>query len=80
MQLPSRRNTLAAALGAAAGPAPVIAQSQNAPAGVYDVKQFGATGRKGDKATQALQAAIDAASVAGAGALFSTVAMSRTLR
>ena len=66
--LPSRRNTLAAALGAAAVlPRPAGAQSGQPTGAVFDVKRFGATGRKSDQATTALQAAIDAASAAGGG-------------
>lgn len=69
--LPSRRNSLAAALGAAAVlPRPLGAQSAQPAAAVYDVKQFGATGRKSDKATAALQAAIDAAFAAGGGVAY----------
>lgn len=68
-QLPSRRNTLITALGAAAVlPRPAGAQPGRQPGpAIFDVKQFGATGRKSDKATSALQAAIDAAFAAGGG-------------
>jgi polygalacturonase len=70
--LPSRRNTLAATIGAAAFlPQPTRAQGVQAPGGaVFDVKRFGATGRRNDKATAALQAAIDAAAAAGGGVAY----------
>jgi hypothetical protein len=71
-QLLSRRGTLFAALGAAPlldGPA---AAQSGSPQSIshYDVKQFGASGRKEDKATKAFQAAIDAASAAGGGTVY----------
>ena len=59
-KLLSRRNTLVAVLGTSAAlPATAAAQNRNAPVGLYDVKQFGATGRKNDKATEALQVYIN---------------------
>jgi hypothetical protein len=68
--LVSRRNTLLAGLGAT--PAALAGQAPSAPqaAFVYDVKQFGASGRKSDKATRALQAAVDAAFAAGGGTVW----------
>jgi hypothetical protein len=70
-QILSRRNTLLAALGAA----PVLPSSASAqsagPAGpFFDVKQFGASGRRNDNATKALQAAVDAAFAAGGGTVY----------
>ncbi len=65
----SRRAAWMAGLGAA----PLwkaTAAAQRATAGTpffFDVKQFGATGRKADKATRAFQAAVDAASAGGGG-------------
>ena len=70
-QFPSRRNTLLAAFGAAPvlqGPA--AAQSAGPVGSIYDVKQFGASGRRNDNATKALQAAVDAAFAAGGGTVY----------
>jgi hypothetical protein len=67
----SRRSTLLAA----AGVVPVLEMPAAAQPGAsqqvfYDVKQFGASGRKADKATKAFQAAIDAAFNAGGGIVY----------
>lgn len=46
---------------------PTLSQAQ---ASVYNVKQYGATGKKSDYATTAIQAAIDAAAKAGGGTVY----------
>jgi hypothetical protein len=62
-QIFSRRTACLAGLGAA----PLLAAPAASGQLYYDVKQFGATARKGDKATKPIQAAVDAAFAAGGG-------------
>lgn len=46
---------------------PFLLQAQTS---FYNVKQYGATGKKSDYATKAIQAAIDAAAKAGGGTVY----------
>lgn len=63
----SRRNAFAAVAVGAGCAVNASAQSGGSVSGVYDVKQYGASGRKAEKATKAFQEAINAASAAGGG-------------
>jgi hypothetical protein len=67
-EIVSRRNTLAAAAALGAGFAKrAAAEPGKAPSTIYDVKQFGASGNKTEKATKSFQSAVNAASAAGGG-------------
>lgn len=50
--------------------APLRAQPAAAPSNTFDVRRFGATGQRADKATKAIQDAIDACAKAGGGVVY----------
>lgn len=49
---------------------PVFSQPVAAPGAIFDVRQFGATGRRADNATQAIRAAVEACFKAGGGVVY----------
>lgn len=59
--------TLAILLG---GAVPLGSQPPAAPGNLFDVRQFGATGQRADKATKAIQDAVDACFKAGGGVVY----------
>jgi hypothetical protein len=50
--------------------APAWLPAQSAPSGAFNVRQYGATGKRADNATKAIQAAIDACTAAGGGVVY----------
>jgi hypothetical protein len=49
---------------------PVLSQPVAAPGSIFDVRQFGATGKRADNATKAIRAAVDACFAAGGGVVY----------
>jgi polygalacturonase len=49
---------------------PLVSQPTAPPENIFDIRRFGATGQRGDKATKPIQDAVDACFRAGAGVVY----------